>query len=62
MRKKLKTTARDAGGENMEKCVCPNCGAIRVNWGPAVEKDEYIEHHGFCRQCETEFVVKEEKK
>ena len=45
----------------MEKFVCPKCGAIRVNWGPVVEKDKYIEHHGFCRQCETEFVVKEEK-
>lgn len=45
-----------------EPYVCPNCGAIRINLGPIINKDDYIEHHGFCRQCETEIIVMEEKK
>lgn len=42
--------------------ICPKCGAIRYNIGQNIDKDTYVEIHMFCRQCEAEFVVKEEKK
>lgn len=47
--------------ENRDPYVCPKCGAVRINWGQNFENDDYIEHHGFCRQCEMEVIVMEEK-
>lgn len=44
----------------IEQYTCPKCGAIRYNASSAIVKDGYKEIHLFCRQCETEIVIKEE--
>lgn len=41
--------------------ICPKCGEIRYNSSGRIKKDNIIEVHLFCHQCETEFIVVDEK-